>query len=99
MNCGIIQNTARIQLFREGLSEKVHATIPIGIVGGFELTVFQKKIERIAREAMDICFPVLKESHESRFDSHSVRNRVLFISHIAILDCCVHIFFPQPFSK
>ena len=30
----------RIQLFRERLSEKVHATIPIGIVGGFEFTVF-----------------------------------------------------------
>ena len=25
-----------IQLFRERLSEKVHATIPEGIVGGFE---------------------------------------------------------------
>ena len=28
-----------IQLFRERLSEKVHATIPKGIVGGFEFTV------------------------------------------------------------
>ena len=27
-----------IQLFRERLSEKVHATIPKGIVGGFEFT-------------------------------------------------------------
>ena len=30
-----------IQLFRERLSEKVHATIPKGIVGGFEFTVLQ----------------------------------------------------------
>ena len=30
-----------IQLFRERLSEKVHATIPTGIVGGFECTVLQ----------------------------------------------------------
>ena len=31
-----------IQLFRERLSEKVHATIPKGIVGGFEFTVLQR---------------------------------------------------------
>ena len=29
------------QLFRERLSEKVHATIPKSIVGGFEFTVLQ----------------------------------------------------------
>ena len=29
----------RIQLFRERLSEKVQATIPQGIEGGFEFTV------------------------------------------------------------
>ena len=28
-----------IQLFRERLSEKVHVTIPKGIVGGFKFTV------------------------------------------------------------
>ena len=33
-----------IQLFREGLSEKVHATISKGIVGGFELTVLQRNL-------------------------------------------------------
>ena len=27
------------------MSEKVHATIPKGIVGGFEFTVFQKKLK------------------------------------------------------
>ena len=32
-----------LQLFRERLSEKVHATNPKGIVGGFELTVVQQK--------------------------------------------------------
>ena len=30
-----------VQLFRERLSEKAHATIPKGIVGGFGLTVLQ----------------------------------------------------------
>ena len=34
-----------IQLFQERLSEKVHATIPKGIVGDFELTVFQRNFK------------------------------------------------------
>ena len=36
----------RIQLFREMLSDKVHATTPKGIVGCFEI---------MAGEAMDMC--------------------------------------------
>ena len=56
-----------IQLFRKRLSEKVHATIPIGIVGGFEITVLHRNFERMAREAMDVCFRVLKRSSKSRF--------------------------------
>ena len=36
-----------IQLFRERLSGKVHATILKGIVGGFEFSFFSKKFERI----------------------------------------------------
>ena len=81
-----------IQLFRERLSEKVHATIPKGIVGGFEFTVLSKKFKRMAREAMDMCLRVLKESNKSRFDSYSVRNSVLLISHTTFRDCHVHIF-------
>ena len=65
----------------------MHATIPKGIVGGFE-----KKSERMTREAMDVCLRVLKESNKSRFDSYSVRNSVLIISHITFRDCRVHIF-------
>ena len=34
------------QLFRERLSEKVHATIPKGIVGGFKFTVFQRNFKQ-----------------------------------------------------
>ena len=41
---------------------------------------------------MDICLQVLKESNKSRFDSYSVRNSVLIISHITFRDCRVHIF-------
>ena len=35
-----------IQLFRERLSEKVHAAIPEGIVGVFEFAVLQREIEK-----------------------------------------------------
>ena len=71
--------TGKIQLFRERLSEKVHATILKGIVGGFEFTITycsSKTFERMTREAMNVCLRVLKESNKSRFDSYSVRNRV-----------------------
>ena len=40
-------------LFRERLSEKVNATIPIGFVCGFELPS-SKKFERMAREAVEV---------------------------------------------
>ena len=46
----------------------------------------------MAREAMDLCLRVLKESNKSRFDSYSVNNSVLIISHITLLDCRAHIF-------
>ena len=35
----------RIQLFRERLSEKVHATMPKGNGGGFEFTVLQRNLQ------------------------------------------------------
>ena len=60
-----------IQLFRERLSEKVHATIPKGIVGGFEFSVLQRNLKELARKAMKMFFRVLKESNKSRFDSYS----------------------------
>ena len=53
---------------------------------------FSKKFERMTREAMDVCWRVLKESYKSRFNSYFVRNSVLIISHITFRDCRVHIF-------
>ena len=44
-HCGDSYVSVRLQLFRERLSEKVHATIPKGIVGGFEITVFQRSLK------------------------------------------------------
>ena len=32
-------------------------------------SLFFKEIVRMAQEAMDVCFPVLKESNKTRFDS------------------------------
>ena len=88
-----------IQLFRERLSEKVHATTPNGIVGGFELTVLQRNLKELARKAMEICLPVLKESNKSRFDSYSRQEQC--IDHIPyyISGLSRAHFFRLPFSK
>ena len=51
---GEIGATLCIQLFRERLSEKVHATIPKGIVGGFEFTVLQRNLKELVRKAMEM---------------------------------------------
>ena len=44
-----------IQLFRERLSRKVHATILKGIAGGFEFSFFQRNLKELARKAMEMC--------------------------------------------
>ena len=46
----------------------------------------------MAREAIDVCLRVLKESNKSRFDSYSVRKSALIISRITFLDCGMHSF-------
>ena len=38
---------------------------------------------------MDVCLRVLRKEKKSRFDSYSVRNSVLIISHITFWDCRV----------
>ena len=81
-----------IQLFRERLSGKVLATILKGIMGGFEFPFFQRNLKELVREAMEMCLRELKESNKNRFDSYSVRNSVLIISHITFRDCRVHSF-------
>ena len=45
----IYRNAKRsgIQPFRDSVSEKVHATTPIGIVGGFEFTVLQRNLKEL----------------------------------------------------
>ena len=52
------ESALRIQLFRERLSGKVHATILKGIVGGFEFSFFQRNLKELARKAMEMCLRV-----------------------------------------
>ena len=81
-----------IQLFRERLSEKVHATIVKGIMGGFEFSFSQRNLKELARKAMEMCLRVLKESNKVGSTATVVRNSVLIISYITFRDCRVHIF-------
>ena len=60
--------------------------------GWFLVHCFSKKFQTMAREAMGVCLQVLKESNKSRFDSYSVMNSVLIISHNTSRDCRVHSF-------
>ena len=88
-----------IQLFQERLSEKVHATNPKGIVGGFEFTVLQRNLKELARKAMKMCLPVLKESNKSWFDSYSRREQCIDHVPYYLSGLLRAHFFRQPFSK
>ena len=83
-----------IQLFRERLSGKVHATILKGIVDSFEFSFFQRNLKELARKALEMCLRVLKYSRSlSVVQTATVaRNSVLIISHFTFRDCRVHIF-------
>ena len=63
-----------------------------GIVGGFEFTVFQRNLKEWHERPWTLSLQMLKERNKNRFDSYSVRNSVLSISHITFPDCPVHIF-------
>ena len=86
-----------IQLFRERLSEKVHVTMPKGIVGSSEFTVLQRNL----KEWHVRMFGVLEESNKS-IDSYSVRKcQEQCIDHIPYYPSGLshaH-FFRHPFSK
>ena len=66
-----------LQLFREKLSEKVHATIQKGIAGGFKFTVLERNLKELVRKAVEMCLRVLKESIRSRFDLYSRQNQCI----------------------
>ena len=87
-----------LQLFRERLSAKVHATILKGIVGGFEFSFFQRNLKELARKAMEMCLRVLKERNKSRIDSYSHQEQC--IDHIPyyLSGLSLH-FFPTTFLE
>ena len=94
--CGIYREVCS---FRERLSEKVHATIPKGIVGGFEFTVLQRTLKELARKAMKMCLRELTENNKSRIASYSCQEQC--IDHIPyyLSGLSRAHFFRQPFSK
>ena len=53
----------------------------------------------MAQEAMDVCLRELKEGNKRSFDSYSVWNSVLIISHITFRDRRVHKFLPTTFLE
>ena len=73
-----------IQLFRERLSGKALWVV-------FEFTVLQRNLQEWHQRPWT-CLRLLKGSNKNKFDSYSVRNSVLNISHITFRDCRVHIF-------
>ena len=88
-----------LQLFRERLSGKVHATILKGTVGGSEFSFLQRNLKELARKAMEMCLRVLMESYKSRFDSYSRQEQCIdhipyYLSGLSRVQ-----FFRQPFSK
>ena len=90
-----------IQLFRERLSEKVHMTIPKGIVDGFEFSVLQRNVKKLAQKAMEMCLQVLKESNKSTFDSYSRQEQCIdhkIIPYYLSGLSCTH-FFRQTFLE
>ena len=57
--------------FEKGSRKNLHVTIPKGIVGGFEFTVFQRNLKEWQERPWTVCLRVLKKSNKSRFDSYS----------------------------
>ena len=69
------------------------------VLGVVLSSLFFKEIWRNGTRGKDVCFRMLKESSNRRFDSYFVSNSVLIISHITFRESRVHIFFRQPYSK
>ena len=87
-----------IQLFQESLSEKVHATIPKGIVGGFEFNDLQRSLKEWHKRPWT-CLRLLKKATKVGSTDYTARNRVLIISYITFQDCRMQIFFRHAFNS
>jgi len=67
----------------------VDATIPKGIVGGFEFTVLQRNLKELHKRPWTYVCEYYMKAIKGSFDSYRVGNSVLIITH----------FFQQPFAK
>ena len=76
----------------------MRATIPKGIVGGFEFSVLQRNLKELARKAMKKCFLVLKESNKSSFDSYRRQEQCIDRIPYCLSGLSRAHFFRQPFS-
>ena len=81
-----------IQVFRERLSEKVHATTPKGIVGSFECPVLQRNLKELHGRPQTYVCECQRKVKKLVSTATVVRNSVLIISHITFRGCHVHIF-------
>ena len=81
-----------IQVFRERLSEKVHATTPKGIVGSFECPVLQRNLKELHGRPRTYVCECQRKVKKLVSTATVVRNSVLIISHITFGGCRVHIF-------
>ena len=66
---------------------------------GFEFPVLQRNLKELARNAMEVCFQVLKESNKSRFDSYSRQEQCIDHIPFYLSGLSRAHFFRQPFSK
>ena len=81
-----------IQLFRERLSEKVHATIPRGIVAGFEFTPLQRNLKEWQERPWTYVCECQRKAKKAGSTATVVSYSVMIISHITFRDCRVHFF-------
>ena len=89
---GAKQTGHGIQLFRERLSEKGHATIPKDIVGGFVCPVLQRNLKQGHERPRKYVRKCRWKATRVGSTATVVRNSVLIISLNTFWGCRVHIF-------
>ena len=78
--------------FEKGCGKKVHATIPKGIVGGFEFTLLQRNLKEWHERPWTYVCECLRKATKLGSTATALGNSVLIISHITFRGCRVQIF-------
>ena len=78
--------------FEKGCGKKVHATIPKGIVGGFEFTLLQRNLKEWHERPWTYVCECLRKATKLGSTATALGNSVLIISHITFRSCRVKIF-------